>query len=220
MLCAWLLWGPVRTVWAQSEPLPGRYELAGGLFWTGPTPFDSRDASLTGPTGDRVRLFSTSTELARAAGLELRLGRRVTRAVQAEVSASYSTPVLTTSISNDLEGGAATVASESTRQVTVEASAVVDVGRGRVGSRVFPFVTGGGGYLRQLHEGDTLVQTGRIYHVGGGARIPLVTRGRNRRFKQLGVRADVRAILRTGGITFDGRAHVSPAVTASAFVRF
>jgi hypothetical protein len=36
----------------------------------------------------------------------------------------------------------------------------------------------------------------------------------------IGVRGDARAIVRTADINVDGRAHVSPALTASFFVRF
>ncbi len=43
-------------------------------------------------------------------------------------------------------------------------------------SRVRPFVTGGGGYLRQLHEGETLAVTGQFYEIGGGVKITLASR--------------------------------------------
>jgi hypothetical protein len=85
---------------------------------------------------------------------------------------------------------------------------------------VFPFVTAGGGYLRELHEGGTLAQTGKVVYVGGGARIPLVSRQARQRLTQLGVRADLRALVRSGGVTLDRQSHVSPAVAASLFVRF
>jgi hypothetical protein len=85
---------------------------------------------------------------------------------------------------------------------------------------VLPFVTGGGGYLRQLHEGATLVQTGSIYYIGAGASIALSTADRRQRVKQIGLRLDTRAIVRTGGVTIDGRAYTAPAVGASLFARF
>ena len=41
-----------------------------------------------------------------------------------------------------------------------------------------PFVTAGGGYLRQLHEGLTVIEEGRVFYVGGGARYWIFTRPR------------------------------------------
>jgi hypothetical protein len=50
--------------------------------------------------------------------------------------------------------------------------------------------------------------------------IPLGPRERARGVKQFGVRADVRALIRTGGVALDGGTHVSPEVTVSLFARF
>jgi len=218
--CVFCVQGGMARAQNAPEPLPGRYEVAAGVTWTGPAAFGSRDATLTTPAGTRYRLFSASTELAGAPAVDLRLGRRLTRLVQAEIVAAYSAPMLATSISNDAETGAASVASESIRQITIVGAIVVALPRWRVGPRLLPFVTGGGGYLRQLHEGNTLAQTGQIFHVGGGVTIPMVSRARPRGVKQFGIRADVRALMSTGGVTLDGGTHASPAVAASAFARF
>jgi len=106
------------------------------------------------------------------------------------------------------------------RIATIEGGALIDVMRGRPRSRVLPFVTVGGGYLRQLHEGDTLVQAGKVFYAGGGARIPFVSRGADKRLRQVGVRIDLRALLRSSSVMLDGESHVSPALAASLFVRF
>ncbi|MEP7305498.1 MAG: hypothetical protein ABJA98_08285 [Acidobacteriota bacterium] len=210
------------VAWAQGsgEPLPGRYELAAGVSWTAPVPLGSADASLTNPSGGRYRLFSASTEIAGAPAFDARLGRRLTRAIQVELGASYSSPTLRSSISNDAENGAATVASESIRQITITGAAVFYVTRWRIASRILPFVTGGGGYLRQLHQGDTLAETGRTYFAGAGGTIPLGSQRRADGGNRLGIRADVRALFQTGGVSLGAQRRVSPSVTASAFVRF
>jgi hypothetical protein len=83
-----------------------------------------------------------------------------------------------------------------------------------------PFATAGAGYLRQLHEGATLVQTGRTYHVGGGATIALLSRDRGQWLKQMGVRVDVGAEVRNGGVALDGRSHAEPTLTAGFYGRF
>jgi hypothetical protein len=210
------------VAWAQGsgEPLAGRYELAAGVSWTAPARLGSADAALTNPSGGGYRLFSTSTEIGGAPAVDVRLGRRLTRALQVELAASYSSPTLRSSISNDAENGAATVASESIRQITISGAAVFYLTRWHIASRILPFVTGGGGYLRQLHQGDALAETGRIYFAGAGGTIPLTSGRGSRESSRFGIRADVRALFQTGGISLGAQRRVSPSVTASAFVRF
>jgi opacity protein-like surface antigen len=204
----------------SSDVAPGQFEVSAGTTWVGSALLGSRDATLTGSSGDRFRLFSTSSELGRATGFNVRLGRHVTGVVEAEVSASYASPLLTTSIVDDAENATATAASEAIRQFTIEGGALFNLLQWRLGARVLPFVAAGGGYLRQLHEGNALVQAGKVVYVGGGARIPLVSRGADKRLTQLGVRVDLRALLRSGGVMLDGKSHISPALSASLFVRF
>ena len=82
-------------------------------------------------------------------------------------------------------------------------------------------MTGGGGYVRQRHERQTLVERGRIFHVGGGVKVPLASgAGAQKRVKQVGVRVDAGALVRTAGVALDNRAHVAPGVAAALFVRF
>jgi hypothetical protein len=64
-----------------------------------------------------------------------------------------------------------------------------------------PFLAGGAGYLRELHDGAELIETGRIYHGGAGLKLWF---GQGAR--RLGVRADVGIATRDGGFDFrDGR---------------
>jgi hypothetical protein len=203
-----------------GEAAPGRIEVAAGPWWIGATSVGSRDATLTAADGSRFRLFSTSSELASASGAEVRVGARLARVLDAEVAASYMVPQLTTGITADTENGAPTTGFEAIKQITIEGAAVIYLPR-RLGPHLVPFVTGGGGYLRQIHERQTFIQTGRVYHVGGGIKVPLVSRAAARTWvKQIGVRVDARALIRTAGVTLDDRAHVAPALGASLFARF
>lgn len=206
---------------AQSADgwLPGRFELAAGPLWIGQTSFGASDATETAADGGRFRLFSTSTELQSAPGIEARVGVRVTRALQAEALTSYSVPVLTTKVGQDAENGAPVSATEPINRLTIQGALVVHLTAWHSGRGGIPFVTAGAGYFRQLHEAQTLVDTGETYHLGGGVKYLWLSRGAAR-FKGLGVRADVRAVVYTKGIALDDRAHVSPALAASMFVRF
>jgi hypothetical protein len=199
----------------------GAFEVSAGWTWSGGTSLGTRDATLTGGGGERFVLFSTTSKLASASGAEVRLGRRVARLVHAEVSASYAAPALHTDISGDSEGAAATTASESIQQVVIEGTAIVLLPRRRAAGRMRPFVSSGAGYVRRLHAGRTLVQTGRTYHVGGGVKAPFLSRDAGESWlTQMGVRIELRAVARTRGVALDRRAHVTPAVTASLYVRF
>ena len=58
----------------------------------------------------------------------------------------------------------------SSQQYLFDGGADVAAADSASGSRLAPFVAGGAGYLRQLHEDRTLAETGQIYYAGGGAR--------------------------------------------------
>ncbi len=206
---------------AQSVERAPRFEIGGGVSWTWSTSFGSRDALLTTSTGGSYRLFSTSTDLASVIGAEVMAGVRVSRGVVAEVVTSYSTPDLRTTIANDAEGASPVTAVESIRQFTIGGAAVVDLTRLRARSGLIPFVRAGAGYLRQLHESQTLIETGQVYDVGGGIRFPLrSSAGSQSTITRVGVRVEGRATIRSGGIALDGGTHASPTLAASAFVRF
>ena len=82
-----------------------------------------------------------------------------------------------------------------------------------------PFVTAGGGYLRQLHEGLTVIEEGQVFYVGGGARYWIFARARGVP-RAGGLRADVRLNVLTGGIVVDDRSRRHPSVSGSFFLLF
>ena len=141
------------------------------------------------------------------------------RRLEAEVVGSYATPSLVIQTSADSESAPGVAAKERLRQFTIHGAAVWYVPTRRAGARTAPFVTAGVGYLRHVHENDVLLAGGTVYEAGAGIKQLLVSRDR-RRLKGVGVRADVRAVARAKGVAPDGGTHVSPAVTASLFVRF
>lgn len=86
----------------------------------------------------------------------------------------------------------------------------------RGSARLRPFVVGGGGYLRQLHEERTLVETGQLYYGGFGARYWL--RGGSGTARAFGLRGDLRANLRRGGIDFEDKNRVFPTLAVHLFL--
>jgi len=85
--------------------------------------------------------------------------------------------------------------------------------------RVSLFAAAGVGYGRQLHDGQTFVETGQSSYVGGGLHYLLKTEGK-RHLKSAGIRAEVRGTLVRDGLTLDGATHLMPVLGATLFVRF
>jgi hypothetical protein len=213
--------GDVRSAAAQSLPAtgPGRIEVSVGGLWMGHQALGSNDANETTPLAGTQKIFTTSSDLANVAGLEGRIAVRVIRSLEAEVQVSYGTPQLKISISSDIENAPAVTAIESVQQFTIGAGVVWYVPFRPRTARLAPFLTAGGGQLRQIHEERTLLQTGVYYQVGAGMKYLLFARARGL-VNALGARVDVRAVVRREGVAFDDSTHTSPAVGAAAFVRF
>jgi hypothetical protein len=197
---------------------PGRLELAVGAQWTGGSQNGSRDATETDPTASPLHLFSTASELSSAAGVEARVGVRVTRRFDIEAAGTYARPQLRVTATRDAEGASDTTASERLQLFSVSGGIVWAL-TSRTDTRTIPFLTGGAGWVRELHENDIFAVAGEQAYVGGGVKQLLRTRD-GRRLKALGVRADARAVIRTKALAIDDRTHATIALTASLFVRF
>ena len=212
-----LLTAGAERAWAQT-PLPGRVEVAAGGLWIAAQTLGSGDANETTSTGSARPLFTAASTLAAAPAFEARAAVKLTRALELESWATYARPALRVQLGSDAENAPSITATESLQQLTVGAGANWYFLRRRP-TRVFPFVGGGAGYLRQLHEGATLAQTGECYQAGGGVKVLLTSRIR-KHLKGAGVRADARAFVRSKGVAFDGRRAPSLALGVSLFVRF
>jgi hypothetical protein len=213
--------GLVRPAAAQSVPAtgPGRIEVSAGALWFAHQALGSTDANETTPGGSSLKIFATTSDLASVAGVEGRIAVRLLRSLEAEVEASYGTPRLNVTISNDFENAAPVTATEVVEQFTVGAGVVWYLPFRSWASRLAPFVTAGGGQLRHRHEQRTLLEIGQYYQVGGGVKVLLFSRPRGF-VNAIGARVDARAVVRRDGVSFDDRAHTAPAVGIAAFVRF
>jgi hypothetical protein len=204
----------------RAAPPLRRIELSvgGGLF--GGADLGSADANLRGNSlaRDPFRLFGTESTVTRAAAIEARLGMALTRRYSVEGTFSFARPELRTSISADAEGAPALVVGERIDQYLVDAAVVVLLDELRIGS-VVPVLAGGAGYVRQLHEGLTLIEEGYSVHVGGGLRQWFLTGGRGL-LKAAGLRADARVVIVNGAIAADDRPRSHGAISGGLFVVF
>lgn len=202
----------------QSVDAAPNLEISGGIEWMGGASFGTVNANEVVASGGAFPLFKVTNELGSALGVRARVGKHIWRMIELEASGSYSRPELRSTTSGDVENAPDLTATDRLRQITVEGAVVFTAARGRFG-RATPFLSAGAGYLRQLHEGDTLAQDGGIYAFGGGIRVPLASSGQSGRHS-FGVRGDARAVVRARGAAPDGASHWSPAISLSAYFDF
>jgi hypothetical protein len=202
---------------AVSAQPAGHLEISAGLHWSGTIEYGSVEAVDKTNGGGGRTVFRSRSHLGSAAGWNARLGVMLTRALLAEVGAMTTSRQLVTEISNDVEG-ASGMAAEPLREYLVEGGLRYGFRRSAAGA-VQPFVAGGAGYLRQLHEGSTLAETGRTYYAGAGALVRLVQAPR-RTIKNVGIRGDIRASITDGGAALDEAMHAAPAASINLFVVF
>lgn len=194
-----LLPGTVAPASAQAKPSrPPRFEVsAGGLFVGGYTG-GQKDADLisnqTG--GPPYTLFKSESRIESSAGIEARVGVRLSRMFTVEGGVFTSRPQLSTRLTGDVEGAPDATVSEDLSVYVIDAALMATFGK--PGSAVTPFVRAGAGYLRELHEDNALVKTGQAYHFGGGVTFWLNPR------RTIGARADARVYVMRGGIDLDG----------------
>ena len=208
---------PAAMVLVLTMPWPAsaqrRLELGMGGGLAGGLSLRSLDAALTSnnAAGDPFRLFSADPRVAPAAVIEGRVGYRATRRLTIEGVLTVGKPDLTTSLSADVENAPAVEARETLTEYVVTAGASWRFWNRRR-RRWAPFVSGGAGVARHVHDGPSLIESGVDAYVGGGLVHQLSAR--------TGLRVDGRLHLLSGGIA-DG-SDVSPrgTITGSVFVAF
>lgn len=205
---------------ADDRPIR-RVEVEAGWGVLSGAALGSADANLVANVQARqdYRLFGTESRFALAPAWHVRGAYALSRRFGVEGGVVVSHPELRSSLSNDVEGAPALTIVERVDQYFFEGSLVVMLDGLRVGSRTVPYAVAGAGYLRQLHEGRTVVEEGRVYHVGGGVKHWLLARGQGR-IRGAGVRVDARLYLLASGISFGGSPRPHGALSASLFVSF
>jgi len=206
--------GTVRKTASPRDPgRGGAFELSVSALWLASSSLGSSTANLlsNSTSGSPYRLFTANATLDSTAGFEGRAGYHVTRMFAVEGGVTYSRPGVSFTVTNDAEGAAGfSSIGETLSQFFVDASLVVyPMRRGAMGGKLRPFVECGAGYLRELHGQTSAtstyssVETGQVYHVGGGARYYFQIRPSGF-VKAVGLRFDGRYYFRNGGFTFDG----------------
>jgi hypothetical protein len=192
----------VAQVWIGSDaPRRGSVEITGGVAAFGGFNLGAGDAEETrnintgsGP----FALFAADSRMAPAPGALLRAGVYLSHAISLEGGLQYGRPTLSSRLSSDTEQAPDLTADETITRYVFDGSLLFHVsGLSFAGGRGMPFLSGGAGYLRELHEQNELVETGREYHAGGGIKIWF-----GERTPRLGLRAEIGASIRNGGADF------------------
>ncbi len=216
-----LVAGFATPVMAQAGPGAGpgqsRWELSGGGVLVGGYGLGESVAELTPNSGSAsFDQFTTDNRVRQAVGVQARIGFIVTPALVVEGGLRFTRPVFEVRVSGDAEGAPDTTVEEKLSQYLFDGSVVWHVTRAAfAGQRAVPFLFGGAGYLRELHEQDALVEEGLEYHAGGGLKWWF---GQGRR--GLGVRGDVGISIRDGGFDFKDSLRVVPIVAGSLIYTF
>ena len=164
----------VVSTTAQAQAPPGfekQIVVSAGLAAAGGYPVGDRTANLRrngNGQPEPFTLFRAESAFENAPGFDARVAYALSRAFSVEVSGTFSRPTLGVRITQDSEAGSESRSSESIGQYTVEFSGLFHLPGRVLGAAARPYVIGGGGYLRQLHEGRFLVETGRVGYAGGG----------------------------------------------------
>jgi len=198
-------------VWVgRSGPRAGAVEISAGGMWSAGQDLAERAAALTpnpGTGSSAFDLFRSEPTLEPVIGAQALVGYYITRAFAIEGGMQYSRPTLSVRLENDFEGAPSLTATTDITQYLFTGSALYHFGRS---PRVTPFVAAGAGHLRDVHNGNELIETGVEYHAKFGVKW-WTGRGRGR----LGLRAEGGVSLRTGGFNFDEDRRLVPTAAIS-----
>ncbi len=208
-----------QLVKPSPAPHAGSVEVSGGVVFTGRMDLGARDAEETrnintgsGP----FALFSSASSVPAAPAAVVRAGVYLSRALAVEGGLQYGRARLVSALSGDAEQAPSLSAEETLTRYLIEGTVVVNLTPLSFGGgRGVPFLSGGGGYLRELHEENALIATGREYHAGAGVKFWM-----SRSAPHLGLRADVGVSMRSGGIDLTSTRRTLPTAAVSLVYLF
>jgi len=187
------------TAQTRAPRVNPRVEVSVGAGFASGSDLGDANADLRARDGGTLVLFTTSSKFSSHVPLELRLGFPVSRSWSFEAVGAFSRPELQTSVANDTEGAPTVGVSERIDRYVVDGALIYafDTPQSR---RAVPFVGAGIGWVRQVHEGQSLSEDGVSFRGGGGVKYPLVVRNRGA-VRRMGIRADAALIVFSKAVT-------------------
>ena len=215
-VCVLVLWpaiGSAQIFVGRETPRRGSVEISGGGMAVGGKDLPDVPATLTSNpsvSSEPLELFRANGTILQAVGAQLRVGVYATPRLSLEGGLQYTRPEIGIRITSDFEDAPATTVTGRVTSYLFTGSALYHFGSGKMR----PFLIGGGGHVRDVHEGQAVVETGNEFHAGGGFKWWM---GTSRR--KFGFRVDLIASVRDGGIgTEEGRRVVPTGAVSLAYV--
>ena len=203
----------------RDVPRAGSVEIGAGVVWSQGYDLGSVSAEETRNTGTGTGpfvLFTADSRVAPAVGALGRVGVYLAQAVSLEGSVMFARPILSARLAGDAESAPDVTAKETLTRIIADGSAVLHLnGLSFAQGRGVPFVLGGGGYIRELHEKNEVIDTGREYHAGAGFHY-WSGQGKHR----VGFRTDVGVSIRSGGVDTNEKKHTVPTASVSVAYLF
>lgn len=197
----------------REAPHPGSTELDIGVLWTGGYSAGTIPATETSnpsvsPTP--LTLFKTDERLAGGIGADARIGVYLSRKWAVEGGLQFSRPKLIARTTGDFESAPDTSVEEVVTQYLVDGSLLYQFAS-LANGRGAPFISGGGGYFRQLDAGGVSVQTGNEIHGGAGLRYWF-----GHGIHRFGLRVESRVSARSGSVDLQNanKRRIVPTVSA------
>lgn len=207
---------PLSPQPAGPTPRAGSWEITGGYTLVGGYDLDTANAELTRntTTGSTTFVqFIADSSVASAHALTGLIAYYFSPRLAVEGGLRFGKPIYRVELSNDAEGAPDDTVEETLDQYAMSGSLVYHFPRAR--RSVVPFIRGGAGYLRELHEGQELVETGLEYHAAAGAKIWFGTARR-----RLGLRGEAGMSFRDGGFDFEEGLRATPTAGISLVYLF
>ncbi len=209
---------------ARAAKQPGRahsWEISVGGDLLMPQTLGSSTATMTrnDQTGSPYTYFTVAGTRATAPALRARLGYNITRVFTVEGGFVAAWGNVRGNVAADAENAAPLTVSERMTQYFFDVSLLAKLQQAAFSNGAgVPFLEGGAGYLRQMHEGNYASNTGQIYHFGGG--ITYMLSKRPGKLSGLGLRADAKIYIPRKGYSFDASQGVYAAVGGALLLAF
>jgi len=192
---------PLAAQAVRSDvPHGGSVEIVGAFVTSGG--YDAGTSQALETSNPQVKstpltLFSGEGRLRPASGVEARLGVYLSPQFSVEGGLQFTKPMLRISLSNDFEQAPDTDAEEQITQYVLDGTLLYHFARFSNGHASL-FLAGGGGYLRQLDDGNESLTTGSQFHGGGGMHYWFGSAD-----QRLGLRVEGRLAVRNGSVDLD-----------------
>ena len=219
VVCATAVSAQTRRPFVYRDvPHAGSWEIGGGVIWTGgfTGPTSSAELTRNGETSGGFDLFTAAGEMKGGAGVNARLGVFVSRKVAIEGGFRFSQPTVNYRLSGDAEEAAETTATETLSRYVFTGSLLVHLRRMGPGVSMVPFIAGGAGYVRDLHDGNELMETGTEFHGVAGLKYWFNATAQRR----FGIRGEAGVSMTDGGFDFSDKSRVVPIASASLVYLF